>query len=169
MFCAHEANLPSSWSCSLPDEATTCRLGEALAKAISTGLIIYLEGDLGAGKTTLVRALLRALGHQGAVKSPTYSLVEVYNISSLYFFHFDFYRFQSPEEFIDAGLDEYFRSDAVCLVEWPDKAIGFMPSADLRLAITHVGEARHVSLQSLSEHGATCLQKLMPCWTNVEN
>jgi tRNA threonylcarbamoyl adenosine modification protein YjeE len=96
----------------LPDEAATQRLGQSLAPALQPGMVIFLEGDLGAGKTTLVRALIRALGHPGPVKSPTYSLVEVYVISSLYLYHFDFYRFESPEEFLDAGLDEYFNDNA---------------------------------------------------------
>ena len=108
----------------LADAAATERLGGLLAGCIRPGLVIYLEGDLGAGKTTLVRALLRALGHQGPVKSPTYALVEVYVISSLYLYHFDFYRFGSPEEFVDAGLGEYFRVVSVGLVEGPENAAG---------------------------------------------
>ena len=99
----------------LPDEAASGRLGAALAPALRPGLVIFLEGDLGTGKTTLVRAAIRALGYGGPVKSPTYSLVEVYVISSLYLYHFDFYRFESPEEFLDAGLAEYFNQNAVCL------------------------------------------------------
>ena len=106
----------------LSDEAATNALGAALAGTLAPGMVVWLDGDLGAGKTTLVRALLRALGHAGPVKSPTYTLVELYSVSSLYLYHFDFYRFNDPEEFDDAGLGEYFRKDAVCLVEWPDKA-----------------------------------------------
>jgi tRNA threonylcarbamoyladenosine biosynthesis protein TsaE len=113
-------NLP--YSDFLADEAATTDFARKLAVCLHPGLVVYLEGDLGAGKTTLVRALLRALGHKGPVKSPTYALVEVYVVSSLYWYHFDFYRFNHPEEFVDAGLGEYFRNDSVCLVEWPDKA-----------------------------------------------
>ena len=97
-------------------------LGSRLAALLRPGDVVAYCGDLGAGKTTLVRAMLRALGHTGPVKSPTYTLVEVYVVSSIYWYHFDFYRFNDPEEFVDAGLGEYFRSDSVCLVEWPDKA-----------------------------------------------
>jgi tRNA threonylcarbamoyladenosine biosynthesis protein TsaE len=112
----------------LPNEAASGRLGAALAAALRPGLVIFLEGDLGTGKTTLVRAAIRALGYGGPVKSPTYSLVEVYVISSLYLYHFDFYRFESPEEFLDAGLAEYFNQNAVCLVEWPERAAGCVPA-----------------------------------------
>jgi tRNA threonylcarbamoyladenosine biosynthesis protein TsaE len=127
--------------------------------------VVYLEGDLGAGKTTLVRALLRALGHKGPVKSPTYALVEVYVVSSLYWYHFDFYRFNHPEEFVDAGLGEYFRNDSVCLVEWPDKAAGFVPAADLVIALgfeqsvdgSDAGEGRRIQLCARSAEGEQCL------------
>jgi tRNA threonylcarbamoyladenosine biosynthesis protein TsaE len=127
-------------------------------------MILWLDGDLGAGKTTLVRAAFRALGYGGPVKSPTYTLVEVYVISSLYLYHFDFYLFRDPEEFIDAGLDEYFRGDAVCLVEWPGKAAGFVPPADLALCLRFPDEApgsgRIADLVAYSERGRACLNAL---------
>jgi len=141
----------------LPDESATCRFGAELAHRLSSGLVVYLDGDLGAGKTTLVRALLRALGHQGPVKSPTYSLVEVYVISSLYLYHFDFYRFDSPEEFFDAGLAEYFDGDAICLVEWPEKALGCVPPPDLRLRLDFAGSGRRITASAASPEGARCL------------
>ncbi|HET7776651.1 MAG TPA: tRNA (adenosine(37)-N6)-threonylcarbamoyltransferase complex ATPase subunit type 1 TsaE [Azospira sp.] len=152
----------SSFSLALPDEAATAALGAALAQAAAAGLVIYLEGDLGAGKTTLVRAMLRALGHGGPVKSPTYALVEVYKLSSLYLYHFDFYRFDYPEEFVDAGLDDYFRQGALCLVEWPDKAAGFVPPPDLVLEFhfRDDGEGRDLRLHSRSTAGAQCLSAL---------
>jgi len=148
----------------LPDEAATVRLGAALARGLQPGLVVYLEGDLGAGKTTLVRALLRELGHGGPVKSPTYSLVEVYVVSSLYLYHFDFYRFDSPEEFNDAGLGDYFGGDAVCLVEWPEKACGCAPPADLRLRFVFADDGRVVEACSASEKGALCLRTLVRIW-----
>ncbi|QRJ63434.1 tRNA (adenosine(37)-N6)-threonylcarbamoyltransferase complex ATPase subunit type 1 TsaE [Azospira restricta] len=120
-------------------------------------MVVYLDGDLGAGKTTLVRAMLRALGHAGPVKSPTYTLVEVYVISSLYWYHFDFYRFNHPEEFVDAGLGEYFRSDSVCLVEWPDKAAGYVPPPDLVVALAFAGNGRRAVLSPRSPEGRQCL------------
>jgi tRNA threonylcarbamoyladenosine biosynthesis protein TsaE len=127
-------------------------------------MVVWLDGDLGAGKTTLVRALLRALGHAGPVKSPTYTLVEVYVVSSLYLYHFDFYRFTDPREFLDAGLDEYFRDDSVCLVEWPGKAAGFVPPADLEVRLRFPDGAsssgRIADLLARSERGCQCLSIL---------
>jgi tRNA threonylcarbamoyladenosine biosynthesis protein TsaE len=144
----------------LPDEAATLRLGAALAAQLQPGLVIYLEGDLGAGKTTLARALIRALGHAGPVKSPTYSLVEVYVISSLYLYHFDFYRFESPEEFLDAGLDEYFNDSSICLVEWPERAQGCVPPPDLRFCLQHAGPGRVLEALAETPAGASCLSRL---------
>ena len=145
----------------LPDEAATIALGRQLAPLLKPGMVVWLDGDLGAGKTTLVRALLRALGYDGPVKSPTYTLVEVYVVSSIYWYHFDFYRFSHPEEFADAGLDEYFRDDAVCLVEWPEKAAGFVPPADLALRLRFPTNdscsGRTVALFACSERGTACL------------
>ena len=138
------------------------RLGEALAPQLVPGLVIYLEGDLGAGKTTLSRAMIRALGHTGPVKSPTYSLVEVYVISSLYLYHFDFYRFESPEEFLDAGFDEYFNDTSVCLVEWPDHAQGCVPSPDLRLRLHHASVGRLLEAVADTPKGQACLNALIP-------
>ncbi|GHU31301.1 bifunctional alanine racemase/tRNA (adenosine(37)-N6)-threonylcarbamoyltransferase complex ATPase subunit type 1 TsaE [Betaproteobacteria bacterium] len=148
----------------LPDEAATTALGQYLAPLLTPGMVVWLNGDLGAGKTTLVRALLRTLGHIGPVKSPTYTLVEVYVVSRIYWYHFDFYRFSDPEEFLDAGLDEYFRNDAVCLVEWPDKAAGFVPPADLVLCLRFPAKdsftGRVVELLAYSERGRQCLNIL---------
>ena len=146
----------TSWQ--LADEAATQALGAALAQGMQPGLRIFLEGDLGAGKTTLVRALLRALGHAGPVKSPTYALVEVYVISSLYLYHFDFYRFESPEEFLDAGFGEYFNEASVCLVEWPERAAGCLPAPDLRLSLHHAAHGgRELEAVAFTERGQACL------------
>ena len=123
-------------------------------------MVIWLVGDLGAGKTALTRAVLRALGHSGPVKSPTYTLVEVYVVSSLYWYHFDFYRFNYPEEFDDAGLGEYFRDDAVCLVEWPEKAAGYLPPPDLTLDFRFSGDGRVLELVATGEKGKRCLKSL---------
>jgi tRNA threonylcarbamoyladenosine biosynthesis protein TsaE len=148
----------------LVDETATLALGRLLAPALRPGMVVWLDGDLGAGKTTLVRALLGALGHAGPVKSPTYTLVELYVVSSLYLYHFDFYRFTDPKEFLDAGLDEYFRDDSVCLVEWPDQAAGFVPPADLvvRLRFPDGASAsrRIADLLACSERGRQCLSLL---------
>jgi tRNA threonylcarbamoyladenosine biosynthesis protein TsaE len=156
----------------LPDEAATVALGLEMAPLLAPGMVVWLDGDLGAGKTTLVRALLRGLGHTGPVKSPTYTLVEVYVVSSLYWYHFDFYRFNEPEEFEDAGLGEYFRSDAVCLVEWPGKAAGYVPPADLELVFRFaegVENGRLLELHARSEAGRKCLSALKLRWPSDAN
>ena len=150
----------AEFSLNLPTPAATDALGEQLAAALRPGLVITLEGTLGAGKTALVRAMLRQLGHIGPVKSPTYALVELYKFSSLCLYHFDFYRFSDPEEFLDAGLAEYFREDAVCCVEWPDKAAGVLPPPDLVVQLDVVGAGRHVRIQALSAVGQICLNRL---------
>ncbi|MCW5625208.1 MAG: tRNA (adenosine(37)-N6)-threonylcarbamoyltransferase complex ATPase subunit type 1 TsaE, partial [Burkholderiales bacterium] len=106
----------------LPDETATLALGARLAERLEPGTIVLLEGDLGAGKTTLVRGLLRRLGYAGRVKSPTYGLVELYDLSRLSLYHFDFYRLENPKAWREAGFAEYFDDHHVCLVEWPEKA-----------------------------------------------
>jgi tRNA threonylcarbamoyladenosine biosynthesis protein TsaE len=148
----------------LPDEAATLRLGGMLAPLLQPGMVVFLEGDLGAGKTCFSRAVIRALGHTGPVKSPTYSLVEVYVVSSLYLYHFDFYRFEAHEEFLDAGFSEYFNENAICLVEWPDRAERCLPSPDLRLRIHHAGLGRFVEALANSSQGAQCLKALTQAW-----
>ncbi|MES2771086.1 MAG: tRNA (adenosine(37)-N6)-threonylcarbamoyltransferase complex ATPase subunit type 1 TsaE [Pseudomonadota bacterium] len=152
--------LPKTLGFCLPDEASSCVLGGEMAALLKPGMVVWFDGDLGAGKTTLVRAILRALGHKGAVKSPTYSLVEVYALSSINFHHFDFYRFNRPEEFEEAGLSEYFRADAVCLLEWPEKALGYVPPADLRCVLHTHGDGRRLELFADRAEGVRCLSYL---------
>ncbi len=150
---------------SLPAEADTLDLGAALATAIAPGLVIYLVGELGAGKTTLARGLLRGLGFKGKVKSPTFTLVEVYEVSRLYLYHFDFYRFtgsNKSREFEETGFREYFNPQSLCIVEWPDKATG-LPIADLKIdlqVIEGAASGRNVSIFADSEAGVSCLKRL---------
>lgn len=148
----------------LHDEAGTAALGAALARALAPGLAIYLHGELGAGKTALTRALLHAAGHQGHVKSPTYTLAEPYRITlagrAVNLIHFDLYRMGSPEEFLDAGFREDFDGDNVCIVEWPEKGEPVLPPPDLSIFLTVAGAGRHVKLQASSESGQSCLQRL---------
>lgn len=141
----------------LPDEAATLALGAALAAGLEPGIAIYLRGELGAGKTTLARGLLRALGHEGAVKSPTYTLVEVYEVSRLHLHHFDFYRFHDPREWIDAGFRETFNGRNVSLVEWPEKAAGLLPPPDVEIVLTASGSGRSASLLANSPSGIRCV------------
>jgi tRNA threonylcarbamoyladenosine biosynthesis protein TsaE len=143
----------------LADEAATVAFGTALAGALAPGLVVYLCGDLGAGKTTLARGVLRGLGYAGRVKSPTFTLVEVYEFSRLYFYHFDFYRFTDPSELELAGFREYFNPQSVCLVEWPEKAPG-LPPPDIRVALHMTDGARTAELHALSEVGKHCLTRL---------
>lgn len=128
-------------------------------------MVIWLEGDLGAGKTTLVRGLLRAAGESGLVKSPSYTLLEVHVVSGLHFYHFDFYRFNQAEEYLDAGLDEYFSGSGICLVEWPDKAAPYLPAADMRIELRVepgvAGEGRMAHITAASARGRTCLAGVM--------
>ena len=145
----------------LRDEADTLALGSRLARVIEPGLALYLHGDLGSGKTTFARGLLRGLGYQGRVKSPTYALVELYTVSRLNLYHFDFYRFREPKEWRDAGFNEYFNGASVCLVEWPERAAGLLPAADLDIAFEFAGEGRDLEIRAGSENGKACLHRLM--------
>jgi tRNA threonylcarbamoyladenosine biosynthesis protein TsaE len=141
----------------LPDAASTERAGTALAGALRGGLVIALHGDLGTGKTTLVRGVLRALGWTGTVKSPTYSLVEYYPFSSLYLYHFDFYRFADPSEWETAGLADCFRNDSACLVEWPERVAGLLPTPDADCVLTHAPDGgRDLVVTSATPAGDRC-------------
>jgi len=144
----------------LPDEAATLALGAAMADCIEPGAMVYLKGELGAGKTTLVRGLVRALGHAGPVKSPTYALVELYKLSRLDLHHFDFYRFRDPREWIDAGFRESFNGRTVSLIEWPERAAGMLPPADLEVVLELHGEGRNAALTSRSLKGQKLLTLL---------
>jgi tRNA threonylcarbamoyladenosine biosynthesis protein TsaE len=144
----------------LPDEAATLELGRQLAAVLQPGLIVYLSGELGAGKTTLVRGTLHALGHVGPVKSPTYTLVELYNFSRLYLHHFDFYRFKQSDDLEAAGFRDVFDGTNVCLVEWPEKAAGDLPAADLHIRLHHVDGGRRASVRAETTAGLRCLERL---------
>jgi tRNA threonylcarbamoyladenosine biosynthesis protein TsaE len=144
----------------LPDAAATERLGAWLAAGIAPGRVVHLRGDLGAGKTTLVRGLLHALGHAGRVKSPTYTLVEPYTLSRLDLYHFDFYRFHDRSEWLDSGFREYFSADTACIVEWPERADGLLAPPDLQIRLEITGETRQALLEPCSPAGASWLSSL---------
>jgi tRNA threonylcarbamoyladenosine biosynthesis protein TsaE len=146
---------------SLPDEAATLALGGRLGRALEAGLSIWLQGDLGAGKTTLTRGVLRELGFPGRVKSPTYTLVELYSLSRFNLYHFDLYRFTDPDEWEDAGFREYFNPASVCLVEWPDKAGGRLPQPDLLVRFDIPDAGRFVRIEGLTEAGRACIARLI--------
>ena len=162
----------------LADEAATSAFGVRFAEAIEGvrkahqahgghaafhGLQVQLTGDLGAGKTTLVRATLRGLGHTGRVRSPTYTLVEPYAVErpdgELELYHFDLYRFTDPAEWADAGFREYFDSGAVCLVEWPQRAGGLLGVPDLVFSLDVDGDGRLLIARAYSESGKACLER----------
>lgn len=143
----------------LADAVATERAGRALATALHGGMLVELHGDLGAGKTTLARGVLRGMGHEGAVKSPTYAVVEHYEFSSLYLYHFDFYRFDDPSEWEETGFSEYFRPDSVCLVEWPERVAGLLTQVDLSLRLAQSGDGRELTATA-AEKGSACLAAL---------
>jgi tRNA threonylcarbamoyladenosine biosynthesis protein TsaE len=148
----------------LPDAGATQALGAALGLSrpqdLHPAAVVYLEGDLGAGKTTLVSGLLQKVGAGETAKSPTYTLIEPHVVSGLNLYHFDFYRFNVPEEFLDAGLDEYFAESALCLVEWPDRAQPYLPAADLQVRLGITGTGRHAIIIAASERGRQWLSRL---------
>lgn len=137
----------TSESAHLPDEAATLAFGAALARRLPPGALVFLHGDLGAGKTTLVRGILRGLGHQGAVKSPTYTLLEPYELPSSLVYHFDFYRIADSEELDFIGLDELLESPALKLVEWPERAGSRLPAADVVVRMHVEGEGRRIEIE----------------------
>lgn len=149
----------------LADEAATLSLGARLAQVIEPNLTIYLHGDLGAGKTTFVRGLLQGLGFAGKVKSPTYTIVEPYEINRndgviLNVYHFDLYRFNDEEEWEAAGFRDYFNPQSLCLIEWPEKAAQLLPTPDIDICLSMKGSGRAVNITAHSMHAMQCLQKL---------
>jgi len=144
----------------LADEQATRQLGVALAPLLQPGLKVYFSGELGTGKTTLVRGILEGLGYRGKVKSPSYILVELYPLSRLDLYHFDFYRFKDAKEWHDAGFREYFGTRAVCLVEWPENAAGLLPAPDIKISLRIKRTGRDVTIEGASETGKRCLAGL---------
>ncbi|WP_372871564.1 tRNA (adenosine(37)-N6)-threonylcarbamoyltransferase complex ATPase subunit type 1 TsaE [Shewanella sp.] len=144
----------------LEDEANTVALGKKLAQVIHPPLTIYLTGELGAGKTTFSRGLIQSLGHDGAVKSPTYTLVEPYELPGIEIYHFDLYRLADPEELEFMGIRDYFSDTSLCIVEWPERGQGLLPEADLHLHLNYAGLGRELKLHAGSDAGVTVLKYL---------
>ncbi len=137
----------------LAGEARMVAFGRLLADACQGYGTVYLQGNLGAGKTTLCRGVMRGFGYEGAVKSPTYTLVEPYEMEQASVYHFDLYRLGDPEELDFLGVRDYFDSPSLCLIEWPDRGKGFLPAADIILSIEYLPEARIVTVDPQTGHG----------------
>lgn len=157
--------MDSNFTLDLADEAATLSFGAVLAKAVHPNLTIYLHGDLGAGKTTLVRGLIHALGYAGKVKSPTYTLVESYILSpeagtNFTLYHFDLYRFNDDEEWEAAGFRDYFNAESVCLIEWPEKAENVLPTPDINITFMIKASGRTIQITAHSALGSQCLKAI---------
>jgi tRNA threonylcarbamoyladenosine biosynthesis protein TsaE len=145
----------------LRGESAQEAFGGRLAAASGNGpLLVYLEGELGAGKTTLVRGFVRGLGHRGAVKSPTYTLVEPYEIDGRQVYHLDLYRVADPDELEYLGLREMLDEDAVLLIEWPERGAGWLPPPDLRIGIRHCAEGRELVVDPGGARGGAVVARL---------
>ncbi|MDD2722159.1 MAG: tRNA (adenosine(37)-N6)-threonylcarbamoyltransferase complex ATPase subunit type 1 TsaE [Gallionella sp.] len=144
----------------LADENATIALAARLARCLTPGLVIHLHGDLGAGKTCLVRGVLNALGHTGRVKSPTYTLLETYHAGGLDLRHFDLYRLQNEDEWESAGFRDEAGGNNILLVEWPEKAQTVLPPADIVIDLQILPEGRMATLTGNTTTGKTCLEQL---------
>lgn len=144
------------------DEVALCERAQAFAAPLSGGGVIFLEGDLGAGKTTFARALLIALGVGERIKSPTYSLIESYRAGGLQTHHLDLYRIADADELEWLGLPDLLDANSLMLIEWPQRGSGALPPPDLSLRFEHAGERRHLSARAHSARGRQCLRVLAP-------
>lgn len=146
--------------CTIASEAAMEQLGRSIAQTAEAGTIIYLQGELGAGKTTFTRGFLRGLGYEGSVKSPTYTVVEPYELDKLTVYHFDLYRLTDPEELELIGMRDYAAGHAICIIEWPEKGDSCLPAADLICMIAYQQDQRAVTLLANSDIGKRIIRQL---------
>ena len=148
----------------LPDEAATVASGYAIGRALTSGAVVFLVGELGAGKTTFTRGALRALGHAGSVKSPTYTLCEAYDLAnSEQFCHLDLYRLSDPEELEFLGIRDYIASGAMLFIEWPSKGEGWLPTPDLQVALVDSNNGRELTITVLTDNGEAVVTRMDEC------
>jgi tRNA threonylcarbamoyladenosine biosynthesis protein TsaE len=145
----------------IPNESQMLEFGSSLALACPSAAVIFLQGNLGAGKTTLSRGFLRGFGYAGKVKSPTYTIVEPYDIEGQKVYHFDFYRLNDPEELEFIGIQDYFAEGAICLIEWPDNGSPLLPPADLSCYIDTHEEGREIRIEAHTAQGNAILKRLV--------
>ena len=144
----------------LADESATLALAQRIAKCLKPGMVVYLHGDLGAGKTTMVRGVLQALGYRGRVKSPTYTLVEPYQLGGLDLRHFDLYRMNDEQEWESAGFREEFDGHNIFFIEWPEKAASLIPPADLEIHLEILPTGRNAKIYTNTPIGMQCIEQL---------
>jgi tRNA threonylcarbamoyladenosine biosynthesis protein TsaE len=143
------------------DEDELRKVGSALATVCRPPLVIYLLGPLGAGKTTFSRGFLAGMGYEGRVKSPTYTLVEPYHLEHAHVFHFDFYRIHDSEELELMGIRDYFNEQSICLIEWPEQGVGYIPKPDVVCTLTIENDRRRLELKSHSAQGTQILNNFL--------
>ncbi|AAV81172.1 tRNA (adenosine(37)-N6)-threonylcarbamoyltransferase complex ATPase subunit type 1 TsaE [Idiomarina loihiensis] len=146
--------------CELANEEETLALAKKFSQVLQAPLVVYLEGELGAGKTAFCRGVIQAMGHSGAVKSPTYTLVEPYQLQGWRIHHFDLYRLADPEELEYMGIRDYFSEDTLNFIEWPDKGYGWLPGADIEIRIEYAGTGRKLTFSALTEAGQKIIKTL---------
>lgn len=159
MRALHSAD-DSGITITLADENATLTCARRLATMLVPGLVVYLFGDLGAGKTTLVRGILQAMGYSGRVKSPTFTLLEPYQIGDRHVRHFDLYRLNSPQEWESAGFNDEIDGNNIVLIEWPAQALEQLPPADVEIHLEILNAGRNMTLRAVSPKGTGCLKQL---------
>jgi len=155
-----EGTMAEVHQCELANEEETLALAKKFSQVLQAPLVVYLEGELGAGKTAFCRGVIQAMGHSGAVKSPTYTLVEPYQLQGWRIHHFDLYRLADPEELEYMGIRDYFSEDTLNFIEWPDKGYGWLPGADIEIRIEYAGTGRKLTFSALTEAGQQIIKTL---------